>query len=275
VPLIYEFLRWLNFVLIIGTFILYFRRQRRHFPWFGAFLLLDSVLMAASLILKTSSPLYCTLYLWSRPLCVLLRTGATWEIFSSLFEQYRGLRVLARGGLTTSVLASVLVAAATIPATRSSWGCPAFQCYLFAFAEAERCLLLALAVFTLGMTVVLWRLSLRLTYARMAHALIWSVRTVLISAILLIVLTDDNRTFRLLCNIAILTVSATSNLAWMALVGRNHVEEVRQPDADPLLVEKLCNDLSSFQGVLENLTVRVADRSSVPRSFPLNVGGDR
>jgi hypothetical protein len=209
-------------------------------------------------------------------LYLLVRTGATWEIFSSLFNKYRGLRVLARGGLTTSILVSVLVAAAMIPATRNSWGCPAFQCYLFAVAEAERCLLLALAVFTVGVTVVLRRLSLRLGYARIAHASIWFARTILISGILLIVLTDDSHSFRLLCNIAILTVSVTSNLAWMILVGlRQNVEEVHEPDADPILVEKLCNDLNSFQGVLEHLTVRFAGRSSIPRSFPLSAGGDR
>jgi hypothetical protein len=232
--------------------------------------------MTASLILKTSSPIYCNLYLWSRPLYLLVRTGATWEIFSSLFNKYRGLRVLAKGGLTTSILVSVLVAAAMIPATRGSWGCPAFQCYLFAFAEAERFLLLALAVFTVGVTLVLWRLSLRLGYARMAHVGIWSARTILTSGILLIVLTDDSRSFRMLCNIAILTVSVASNLAWMILVGQSqNVEQVHEPDADPILVQKLCNDLNSFQGVLEHLMVRFTDRSSIPRSFPLSAGGDR
>jgi hypothetical protein len=186
------------------------------------------------------------------------------------------LRVLAKGGLTTSLLVSVAVAAATIPATRASWGCPAFQCYLFVVAEAERCLLLALAVFTVGVTLVLWRLSLRLGYARMAHVGIWSARTILSSSILLIVLTDDSRSFRLLCNIAILTVSVTSNMAWMILVGQHqNVEQVHEPAADPILVQKLCNDLNSFQGVLEHLMVRFADRSSIPRSFPLSAGGDK
>jgi hypothetical protein len=261
----YESLRWANAISMCGVLVAISRRRLYRLRWFSAYVLLNVTVQCFGLIFGWQSPAYCRIYLWSRPLTMLLRSFVTWEVFAGLYRQFGGLKVLAQRAFTTSILVALAFASAAVPASRSTWNCPDFQCYFFVIVEAERFLSLGLAVFTIVMTLSLQRLSVVISPSAMAHALIWSARLTITATIYVIFLLDQDATFRKMCNIVMALAAISWNIAWISLVRKELITAGRDMEPDAF-TGKLCSDLMIFRSVLDATTVKVS-KTLIPRLF--------
>jgi hypothetical protein len=196
-----------------------------------------------------------------------VRSLATWEVFAGLFRKFTGLRILAQGALTGALLIGVALASAAIPASKSLWACPDYQCYFFVLAEAERFLSLGLAVFTIVMIVALYRLRAQISHITLTHAMIWSIRLTITVIIGVVFLWSRDVEFRRLCNIAMSISAIGCNAVWVWLVNKAPSEDL-STDADiETSAGKLCDELIAFRTVLEETRLKLS-KNYVPRFFP-------
>src|SRR5512147_1635319 len=93
-----------------------FRLQlHRTFPWFAVQILYGFVLGAVAQVVGTSSPLYCNLYWWTRPLDLAIKLLMAREILKAAYAHQSGLRWMASDGVVVASLVGLVCGTVTFP----------------------------------------------------------------------------------------------------------------------------------------------------------------
>lgn len=193
----------------------------KRYPWFFTYLLLDVVVGVTGLTFGLRSAVYCDLYWWSQPVYLVLTILVVREVFTGLYEEYPGLRLLTRQTLVQCVFAGLFLAGCCVPLAMPTWNCPGFRCHFFAFLELKRFFVTGLAAFTPLMLVRLSRMpNVHIDSNTRWHAHLFTLMLVGEVATLLIAFLAHSKTVTLMCSVAGLLVNSGCYCAWILCLRR-------------------------------------------------------
>lgn len=188
----------------------------RRYPCFFMMMLSSAGIGVAALSLGLTSPIYCKIYWCYEPLALTWKLLIVRELFTEIYDDYPGLKILARRTFFSCVAFGLVVAATSWPILMPKWSCPGFQCRFFAFLELKRFFETGVVAFV---PVMLFRLSgipgLRISRNTRVLSTLFNVQMLVGLVVALLVFLVHSSGIRMVGNLVLLSVNCICSATWI------------------------------------------------------------
>jgi hypothetical protein len=186
-----------------------------------------------SFFISTTSAEYCNIYLYSRPLDLLVLSLAAREVFRAVYRTNSGLPALIRSSRRAAIGCAMLAALIAIPFTYPKWSCADFQCRAFVFLELQRAVMLGTGLYLTLMLRGLRVMKVPLDRNTQIHArLLASLMFVQVGVQVVALVTKGQELLPLL-NLALMMACGVLNACWLTGLQLPSLATVPMPQQQP------------------------------------------